>query len=276
MRHETGALVGQGGLRLFTQSWLPGAEPRGAVVLAHGLAEHSGRYEGLVRLLTGRGFAVHALDHRGHGRSDGRRAYVDSVDAVVADLGALVATAGASHPNCRITLLGHSFGGAVAILLALKRPDLIGHLILSAAAVAADPDIPPLRLLLGRVLSRIAPTVGVLTLPAAAISRDPAVVLAYERDPLVYRGSIPARTAVELLAAMDRIGARVATLAVPALVMHGTDDALVPLRFAREVYARLPATSSVREYQGLAHEIFNEPERAVVFSDLCQWLDAAR
>ena len=171
-------------------------------------------------------------------------------------------------------MIGHSFGGAVALLCALEHPGLVERLVLSAAAVATDPNISVLRLLLGRVLSKVAPTVGVLTLPAKAVSRDPEVVAAYERDPLVYRGSIPARTAVELLAAMDRIGARAATLSVPALVLHGSDDALVPLRFVQPIYARLPAaTTRVCLYDGLAHEIFNEPERALVFRDLCAWLD---
>lgn len=261
---------------LHARRWLPAATPAGIAVIVHGLAEHGGRYDELAARLGARGLAVYALDHRGHGRSAGVRAFIPSAAAIVGDLGAFLANVRARHPGLGVTVIGHSFGGAVALLAALDYPARIDRLVLSAPAVATDPKLPRVRLLVGRLLSAIAPTVGILKLPAAAVSRDPAVVAAYRADPLVWHGAIPARTVVELLGAMRQIGLRAAELSVPVLVMHGGADALVPLRHNAPVYARLPGgLATLRVYEGLAHELFNEPERAAVYADLENWLDRA-
>ena len=274
MRHVTGVQQGAGGGTLFVQSWRPAAGARAAVVLLHGLAEHSGRYAELVRRLVARGLAVYARDHRGHGRSAGPRANFGRFDWLVADAATRVASARAEQPGRPVVLLGHSMGGALAFATALAHPALIDALALSAPAVGADPDPPRLRLALARLLSVVAPSAGVLTLPSGALSRDPAVGRAYDRDPLVARGALPARSVVELLAAMDRIRAGAPQLRMPVLVMHGTDDRLVPLRYAEPVYERLGAADrTIRRYDGLYHEIFNEPERARVFADLEAWLE---
>ncbi len=120
----------------------------------------------------------------------------------------------------------------------------------------------------------VAPSVGVLTLPSDALSRDPEVGRAYDRDPLVHRGAIPARSLVELLDAMARFPAAVPRLAVPVLAMHGTADRLVPLRFAAPVLERLGGGDRViRRYEGFYHEIFNEPDRGRVYADLEGWLE---
>jgi acylglycerol lipase len=263
-----------GGGTLFAPCWLPQGKTRGVVVLLHGLAEHSGRYPALVARLLARGLAVYALDHRGHGRSPGPRANFGRFDWLVADAASRVATARSEYPGKPLVLLGHSLGGAVALATALAHPGLVDALALSAPAVGADPDVPRARLALARLLSVVAPSVGVLTLPSAALSRDPEVGADYDRDPLVYRGAVPARSLVELLAAMARIQAAAPRLAAPVLVMHGTDDSLVPLRFTAPVYERLgSADRTIRVYAGLYHEIFNEPERERVFADLEAWLE---
>ena len=277
MQHESDEFSGFRGQRLYSQCWQPDRDASAVVVLAHGLAEHSGRYLSLAARLTARGVALHAHDMRGHGRSPGVRAYAVSFAALVGDLAALIARARARHPGLPLTLIGHSFGGAVALTVALDCPALVGSLVLSAPAIASDPEVSPLKVALGRVLSTLSPRTGILRLPAAAISRDPAVVLAYEKDPLVYRGAVPARTLVELLGAIKRIQARVTELRAPTLVLHGCEDRLVPLRFNSAVYARFgSADLTIRLYEGLFHEVFNEPEQAQVYADLDAWMDAHR
>jgi alpha-beta hydrolase superfamily lysophospholipase len=265
------------GASLFTQAWLPDGQPVGVVVLVHGLAEHSGRYGELVERLVRQGYAVHALDHRGHGRSTGRRAAIDRFQYLVDDLGSFVAGIRQEHGGARITLLGHSMGGAIALAYALAQPDALEALVLSAPALTDKPPVSVPRLTVARFLSRFMPHVGALRLPAAAISRDPQVVRDYENDPLVYRGAIPARTAVELLDAMTMLSRRAGALRVPVLAMHGSGDALVPLDGTEPVYAALGgADKTVKRYPGLFHEIFHEPERAQVFADLEAWLAAHR
>ena len=277
MQHESGEFAGFRGQQLYSRCWLPERDAAAVAVLAHGLAEHSGRYLNLAARLTTRGVALHAHDMRGHGRSSGVRAYAVSFEALVGDLAALIARARARHPGLPVMLIGHSFGGAVALNVALDHPALVDSLVLSAPAIASDPAVAPLKVALGRVLSMLSPRTGLLRLPAAAISRDPAVILAYENDPLVYRGAVPARTLVELLGAMRRIQALVAELRAPTLVLHGCEDRLVPLRFNRAVYARFgSADLTIRLYAGLFHEVFNEPEQAQVYADLDAWMDAHR
>lgn len=277
MLHETGSIRGAMGASLFTQAWLPDGPPVGVVVLVHGLAEHSGRYGELVERLVRQGYAVHALDHRGHGRSTGRRAAIDRFQYLVDDLGGFVAGIRQKHGGVRVTLLGHSMGGAIALAYALAQPDALEALVLSAPALTDKPAVSVLRLTVARFLSRFMPHAGALRLPAAAISRDTQVVRDYEHDPLVYRRAIPARTAVELLDAMTLLSRRAAALRVPVLAMHGSGDALVPLGGTEPVYAALGGTDkTVKRYPGLFHEIFHEPERAQVFADLEAWLAAHR
>jgi alpha-beta hydrolase superfamily lysophospholipase len=273
-RHAAGFEPGAGGGAVYVQHWSPSGPVRAAVVLLHGLAEHSGRYGELVDRLLARGFAVHALDHRGHGRSAGPRANIGRFAWLVADAAGRVAAARAAHPGRPVVLLGHSMGGAIALAAALAHPGLVEALALSAPAVGADPRPPRVRLALARLLSAIAPSVGVLRLASEALSRDPAVGRAYDADPLVHRGSLPARSIVELLGAMHWIGVHAAELRTPVLVMHGTADRLVPLEFTEPVYRRLGAADrTLHRYPGLYHELFNEPERGAVYADLEDWLE---
>jgi len=275
MQHLEHELIASDASRLFAQSWLPADRPERVVVIAHGLAEHSGRYAGFAEQLTARGMAVHALDHRGHGRSPGRRANIERFDTVVEDLSALVSDAARRHPGARVTLLGHSMGGAIALACALRHPEPLHDLVLSAPALAADPAVPGLQVGLVRLLSRWLPDAGALKLPAAAISRDPEVVRAYETDPLVYRGPVPARTLAELFDAMAAFPATVGALRLPVLVLHGTGDTLVALEHCRPVYDRIATPDkTVKTYDGLFHEVVNEPERERVIADLLAWLDA--
>ncbi|MGB8327840.1 MAG: lysophospholipase [Steroidobacteraceae bacterium] len=274
MRHLEDSFVGVHGLRLYTQAWLPEGAVVAVVVLSHGLAEHSGRYGELVALLVQRGYAVHALDHVGHGRSEGRRSYVDRFGSLVDDLAQLMRAAVVAHPGRPLLLLGHSLGGAIAFACALEHQHELKGLILSAPALGAT-AVPRFRLIVARILSRVAPYSGALKLPADAVSRDPAVVDSYEHDPLVYRGAVPARTAVELLDAMSQFPARALELRVPVLALHGTADRLVPLAAVQPVYDRIgSADKSIVLYPGLYHEVFHEPERAAVFADLEGWLSS--
>jgi len=175
-----------------------------------------------------------------------------------------------------VLLVGHSMGGAVALACALRSHGGPKGLVLSAPALAPGQAVPSLKAAVLRLLSKFSPDTGALTLPAAAVSRDPAVVRAYEADPLVYRGAVPARTLVELLDAMAAFPDAVPKLKVPVFVQHGTADSLVPLAATRPLYERLgaPKLRTVRMYERLYHEVYNEPERERVLEDLEAWLES--
>ena len=273
MRQREFTSTGIGGLDLHAQAWLPDGDARAVIAVAHGLGEHSGRYARLAEELVAHSNAVYAVDHRGHGHSPGPRANIERFDHLVSDFCAFAGRASRQHPGAPVFLLGHSMGGAVAFASALRLQGSLRGLVLSAPALGMEEPIAPLRKLIAGVLSTLAPNTGLLRLPPSAVSRDPAVVRAYEADPLVHHRAIPARTLVELLRAMDGFLAQAPRLRLPTLVLHGTADTLVPVVGARPVYQALDATKrTVRYYEGLYHEVFNEPERAQVLADTVQWL----
>jgi acylglycerol lipase len=272
--HTEGELTGVGGVRLYRQSWLPEDDMRAVVVLAHGAGEHSGRYAHVAARLVDEGYAVCALDHRGHGRSDGPRAYVDRVANAVADLDSLTVLASSEHSGLPVFLLGHSMGGAIALRYAMAHQDRLTGLMLSGPLAALDAASPAQRFV-ARVLSTAAPRLPLIGVDPALVSRDPAVVEAYVNDPLVFHGKLPVRTVAELAAAVDSFQDGVGSITVPTLIMYGTDDKLAPPAGAVMVSERIGSTdTTVKPYEGLYHEILNEPEQQQVMDDMCAWLSA--
>jgi acylglycerol lipase len=266
------AFVGVRGLRIAYRTWVPADAPRGVVVIAHGFAEHSGRYAGVAEHLTAEGCAVRAPDHRGHGRSEGKRTSVVRFDDYVDDLLTVIARARDEWPSVPLILLGHSMGGLVALSLAVREGAPIDALVVSAPA-ACPGDVSRLTLTVGRALSRVAPNTPVLRLPLNKISRDPAVVDAYNDDPLVFRTPIRARLGAEMISTMNRVDAALPALRVPLLVMQGTSDGLVDPGCGPHVYERAGSPDkTLKMYDGLWHEIFNEPEKDHVLDDLATWV----
>jgi alpha-beta hydrolase superfamily lysophospholipase len=268
-----GELTGVGGVRLYRQAWVPDGVLRGAVVLAHGLSEHSSRYQHVAARLCGGGFAVHAMDQRGHGRSQGPRALVE-VDDLIADLDSLVQATAAAHPGVPLFLLGHSVGGLLAAEYAIRHQQKLHGLILSAPLAALEAASPMTRLT-ARVISAVAPQLGLVEINSALVSRDPAVVQAYDSDPLVYRGKLPARTVSQLASAVGSLPERARAITLPVLIMYGSGDHLVPPAGSVMLDAAISSQDkTLKVYDGLFHEIFNEPEQAGVLDDLCAWLSA--
>ena len=274
MNREEHYLTGAGGLRIYWQAWLPDTGPPAVVVAAHGASEHSGRYEHVAARLLDEGYAVYAIEHRGHGRSEGPRALIDRMRNAVEDLDALIVLAAANHPGAPLFLLGHSMGATVSLCYAIKHQDRLAGLILSGPLAALEAASPPQRIV-ARVLSVIAPGLGIIDIDANLISRDPAVVTAYVEDPLVHHGKLPARTVTELADAIDSFPEAVAAITIPTLIMYGTADRLCPPAGSLMLEQRLgSADKTLRPYEGLHHEILNEPEQNDVLDDVCSWLAA--
>ncbi len=272
---------GPRGHTLFRRVWLPAAEPdarapaaaaRRALVLVHGLFEHSGRYDAVAAWFAARGCAVHGYDQQGHGRSEGTRAHARRFADLLDDLEALLALVRAEHPGLPIFLLGHSLGGlVVAALLRERQPDVAGA-ITSGAALAISEGLSSARLLAARLLAWVAPRLSFdAGLDPQGLSRDPEVVRAYQEDPLVGR-RITAALAAELQAAVRRTAAGAGEVKVPLLLLHGEEDPLCPVRGSADFHARLRAPGRLRTYPRLRHEILNEPERAAVFEDVLEWI----
>ena len=265
--------VGAGGVQIFATSWLPDGAPRDHLVLAHGYAEHLGRYRAVAEYFTAAGYAVHALDHRGHGKSGGTRAVIDSFANADADIDQLVDKVRADSGLQRIKLVGHSMGGSLALNYALNHSEKLSGLVLSGPAIGGG--LPKIQSLLLALISQIAPSLGMIQLDADAVSRDPQVVAAYKADPLVFHGKVPARTAREMMHAVTTYPPRVGAMQLPCLLMHGSADTLVRADDAQPVFDAIASPDkTVRIFDGLYHEIFNEPERLEVLGIVKDWLDA--
>jgi alpha-beta hydrolase superfamily lysophospholipase len=273
MNHVDWRLTGHGGIELYAQGWLPDGPVRDVIVIAHGYAEHGGRYGNLVERLVPQGYALYALDHRGHGRSGGKRALVDRMAWVTEEIHQIVGEVRARHGGSQVKLIGHSMGGNIAFGYALRWPDDLSGLILSGPLIGGN--APAAQRLAVKLLSAIAPNLGTVALPPEAVSRDPEVVKAYAADPLVTVGKVPARTAHELFAPLPGYLAGAPQMEVPLLLQHGEADALVPLEPVRPVFEAVGASDkTLITYPGLFHEIYNEPEKDAVIGDLAQWLEA--
>ncbi|MFM7027279.1 MAG: lysophospholipase [Chakrabartia sp.] len=279
MRQETGLLALRppsraAGAQLFFQSWHPD-RPKAAILLAHGYAEHAGRYQGFARQAVEAGYAVYALDHWGHGRSDGTRGFVPHFSVFLDGMAALLTHVQTTVPALPRIVLGHSMGGLIAATHLLTHQADYVAAVLSGPAV--KPGTPPSALtrLIGQLLARLAPKAGLIQLEAEAVSRDPDVVARYKADPLVYTGKMSARLAAEMLGAMDRLQGQAAAIRLPLLVAFGGEDRLAAPEGGAELVARI--ASSDKEFRllpGLYHEIFNEPEHVAVINDVLGWIDA--
>lgn len=244
--------------------WDPAGEAKASVVICHGYAEHSGRYEATASRLAGRGLAVWAIDLCGHGASGGERASVVDVAHLVDDVLHVVERAAAARPDLPVFLLGHSMGGLVSTALAIEHQDRLRGLVLSGAAVSDPAGIEP--------LLDLDPLPEVV-LSSELLSRDPKVGERYDADPLNYRGPFRRETLRALTSGARGVRARFATLRLPLLVLHGGDDQIVPAVASEELFAAAASTDKeIGIYPGLRHEILNEPEGPQVTDRIAAWI----
>jgi acylglycerol lipase len=276
VEHINGQFAGAKGLGIYWQSWQEEVPRRAVVVISHGAGEHSSRYRHVAIELAELGYPVYALDHRGHGRSGGRRALVDRLDNAVADLDVLIGLARRQQPGVPLFLLGHSLGGTIALRYVLQHQDSLDGLILSGPVAAIDLPPAPLRLA-AMALSAVAPWMPVLAVDPATISRDPREVEAYRTDPLVHHGKLPVRTVAEIASATEAFPEQVPSLTLPLLLVHGSEDRLAPVEGSRMVHERASSEdNTLKIYDGLFHEVLNElaEDRARVLADIFAWLHA--
>ena len=266
-------------IALYLHEWPAPGAARGTVLVVHGLGEHIGRYHALAAELNAAGWHVAGYDHRGHGRSDGKRGRIPDAESMLRDLAAVIDHFRERFPGPLI-LLGHSMGGLVIgrfVAEGVGDPRAawsreIDALVMSSPAL--DPGMSGFQKMLVATLRAIAPDLGVGNgLKPEWISRDPAVVAAYMTDPLVHDRISP-RLARFIVAGGEVARSRANSWRVPTLLMWaGADRCVAPSGSAGFTAAAPPDLVTGRAFGGLYHEIFNEPERAEVIGTLLAWLD---
>jgi acylglycerol lipase len=273
--HQQGSFEGARGLNLYEQSWIPAQKPRGVLVIMHGLKDHSSRYAGPAEALALRGYAVHAFDLRGHGRSEGDAVWVEDFEDYVADLALFVERVERQYPGARIFVFGHSMGGAIVTRWALTKNPSVAGLVLSAPALEVTEDVSGVLIGATHFFGTIAPSLAVFDLPNENFSQDATVVKDMGADPLVYQGNGPAQTASELLSTIALIQEGMDALALPFLALHGTVDKLTNPNGSRHIHERAKsADKTLKIYEGSWHDLLHEPARERVLADILAWLDA--
>src|SRR3984957_8096235 len=161
---------GLGGVRIVYDVWTPEVPPRAVVVLSHGLGEYARRYDQVAHRFGADGLATYALDHRGHGRSDGKRMLVRDISEYTGDFDTLVGIAKREHPGLKCIVLGHSMGGGIVFAYGVERPDNYDLMVLSAPAVAAQEMVHPLVVFAAKGLGVLAPGLPIQALDFTVIS----------------------------------------------------------------------------------------------------------
>ena len=280
-RHTSSQFMA-GGERLHLQAWLPAGPdrerppaPSAAIVVVHGYGDHGGRYVWFGEDMAARGYAVYVYDLRGHGQSSGRRGQVRRFDEYLDDTAVFLAEVRRLQPDAPLFLLGHSLGGLICSRFAEERAPEVRGLVLSSPFLQLAEAVPPARVVAARAMAKVWPHHDIgNTVQAGQLSHDRSVVEAYVTDPLVHHVA-PARWAAETLAAQEAAMAAAESISLPLLVLYGSEDQVVDFAFIEALYARASsADKSIKRYEGLYHECFNETERARVFADLAAWLVA--
>ena len=275
MKHIEATFKGRKNLDLHYEAWIPDKEIKAVLLVVHGMAEHIGRYKNVVDYFVPRGYAIYGFDFRGHGKSQGTKGYVERFSYYLDDVKTFFDLVSNENKGKKIFMVGHSMGGLIGAGYAVEHQADLTGLIASAALLKVGASVSPVAVVMAKVLSVILPKMGVAVLDASTISKDKAVVDAYVNDPLVYRGKTSARLGAEFLKTQQKLPKQLNKITLPILIMYGCEDKLVDPEGSKMLYEKVSSKDkTIKGYEGLYHEIFNEPEHEQVMADMEAWLNA--
>lgn len=275
MKHLETSYTTHDGLKLYLQAWMP-EQAKAAVLIVHGLGEHSSRYAHLAKKFVDKDVAVFTFDGRGHGKSCLPKpdAYFSDHEDYLKDIDALYGKVKTYVPNVPAFIFGHSMGGGLVAAYVLKYQPKANGIVLSAAALKPADDVSKLLIAASSVVSKFAPRLKVLKLDSTKVSHDPTEVKKYDEDPLNYHEAIPARTGYELLRMMKEIEEKSSQFHLPVLLLHGTGDMLTNPKGSEEFFAKISSQDkSFKKYPGLFHELVNEYEKEEIMADIMKWIE---
>jgi len=264
------------GVDFFVRGWEPDHKPKALVALVHGLGEHTGRYEHVARAMTDAGYALAGFDLRGHGKSSGIRGHFPSLEAVMQDIKDFFIFLTQRYPDLPQFLYGHSLGGLLVLTYALKNKTGLKGVIATGAGLRSQIHDQKLKIIVAKVFGSIAPATLIPNgLDITFLSRDPAVIKAYNSDPLVHdRMSLGFGKAG--LNATDYTWEHAEEFSVPLLIMHGAADRNTYPHGSADFSKRAAKKNkdiTLKLWEGMYHEVHNEPEKEQVIQFTIDWLD---
>ncbi|HYW57159.1 MAG TPA: alpha/beta hydrolase [Polaromonas sp.] len=266
-------LTSADGICLQGYQWAPVGAPRGVVIVAHGLRDHSNRYARLIAPLVAQGLVVQAQDMRGHGASGGDRQRFDSVDDLVADLSLGITRARATRPNLPVFVFGHSMGGMTAATYAARPDPQIRGVILSAPFLVLPENASRFEQVIGRAIAAVAPGAKIQKLDDTVFLREESARRALATDPLVDHSDLPAASARAALNGVEAIAARMSSVSVPLLILHGLADESTSIAGSRLLVKTAKSSDkTLREIPVARHDLTNEPEGPQLALDIAKWV----
>jgi acylglycerol lipase len=259
----------------YSQAWDPeDGAIKAAVCLVHGLGEHSGRYTHVAEHLTKAGFALTGADLPGHGKSSGKRGHISSNEEILTEIDRLLEITSSRYPGIPYFLYGHSLGGIYILYYSLKRkPDLAG-VVATGPGLRSALEKQPLKIGISKFLGTLTPKICLPSgLVVEDLSRDPDVVELYREDPLVHN-QVSVRLAKNLLEAIPWTFEHAHEFRWPLLLMHGTADHVVYPGGSEEFASLVQCDCTVKLWDGLYHEIHNEPQKDDVMDFMIAWLES--
>jgi len=260
---------------LYYRHWTTQETPKAVVMLVHGLGEHCQRYDALGSHLTDAGYALSSMDLPCHGQSEGKRGHVDNFDVFQQAALSLYKQIDTRYPDTPVFLLGHSMGGLIAAHLLLNHQDKFNGALLSGAAIQSPQEPPGWQVAIIKAIAKLFPKAAMLQLDASAISRDPKVVETYMNDPLVSKDKLSAQFLVSMTNTMDACKNDAGKINLPILIMHGSADVITAPQGSQLLHDSVSSDDkTLTVYQGLYHEIFNEPEAQSIYAEIVDWMTA--
>lgn len=259
-------------LKLFGQVWQPIDAPSAVIALVHGMGEHSGRYRKFAEFFTERGFAVMAFDQRGHGKSEGKKGHITHYNQLLEGVDELLERVRIRFPNIPVILWGHSMGGNVVLNYILKKPTGIKAVVATSPWIRLAFNPPVLQLRLARIMRNLYPGFTQRSgLKTKFLSRDAAVVQAYEKDKLVH-DKISASFFVNVFNAGYYLLQHANNLKIPTLLMHAGEDKITSADASKDFAEKASLLTELKIWEGLYHEIHNEPENEQVLTYAVNWI----
>jgi alpha-beta hydrolase superfamily lysophospholipase len=262
------------GLNFYIQGWEPEQKPKAVIALIHGLGEHTGRYTHVGEAFNNAGYTLVGFDLRGHGKSDGARGHFPSIDAVMQDINEFFGLVRGRYPKDTLFFIyGHSLGGLLTLTFVLKKQPDVKGVVVTAPGLRSALQEQKFKVMLANVLGTIAPTITLASgLDPQTLSHDQKVVDAYVNDPLVH-DKTSTGLGKSALSAIDFAFANASKFSAPLLVMVGSEDKLTYPSGGQDFIKIVPGDVTFKLWDGMYHEIHNEPGKAEVLNYAIQWMN---